>query len=199
VFGALLHDVRLVPAIAVAVLLSVVAGGGVATPAGASPPIPPTGHVTIQAAPAPPSPPPPDPATCPATAHGAVVDRANQRMWLCTDGRIARLIAVTTARDQPDPGTYVVYAEDLQTTSWYGGHESTLDRFVAFTRGKYQGARIGFHAVPRRRDGSLAQPLESVGTQAMFGASAGCVRVRPADAVTIWDHLAVGDLVHVVS
>ena len=29
---------------------------------------------------------PPDPATCPATAHGAVVDRANQRAWLCADG-----------------------------------------------------------------------------------------------------------------
>jgi hypothetical protein len=185
---------------AVTAVLAVIAVLAVATPVEASPPIPPSGQASIGAAVAPQSPmPPPDPASCPVTAHGAVVDRVNQRMWLCTDGRIVRLLSITSARDQPDPGLYGVYAEDLQTTSWYGGHESTLDRFVAFTRGKHQGARIGFHAIPRLRDGSLAQPLESVGTQAMFGASSGCVRVRPADAVAIWDHLAVGDLVHVVS
>ena len=142
---------------------------------------------------------PPDPATCPATAHGAVVDRANQRAWLCADGRIVRVMAITTARDQPDPGVYPVYAEDLQTTNSSGGHTSILDRFVAFTRGKYEGARIGFHAVPHLRDGTLLQPLETVGTQALFGASSGCIRVRPADAVAVWDHLAVGDEIHVIS
>jgi hypothetical protein len=142
---------------------------------------------------------PPDPATCPATAHGAVVDRASQRAWLCTDGQIVRVMAVTTARDQPDPGVYPVYAEDLQTTSWAGGHTSILDRFVAFTRGKYEGARIGFHAVPHLRDGTLLQPLETVGTQALFGASSGCIRVRPADALAVWDHLAVGDEIHVIT
>jgi hypothetical protein len=142
---------------------------------------------------------PPDPATCPVTSHGAVVDRANQRAWLCTDGTIVRVIAITTARDQPDPGMYPVYAEDLQTTSWTGGHTSILDRFVAFTRGKYEGARIGFHAVPHLRDGTLLQPLETVGTQALYGASSGCIRVRPADAAAVWDHLAVGDEVHVIS
>jgi hypothetical protein len=142
---------------------------------------------------------PPDPATCPTTSHGAVVDRATQRAWLCTDGAIVRVMAVTTAHDQPDPGVYPVYAEDLQTTSWTGGHTSILDRFVAFTRGKYEGARIGFHAVPHLRDGTLLQPLETVGTQALFGASSGCIRVRPADAVAVWDHLGVGDEVHVIS
>jgi L,D-transpeptidase catalytic domain len=142
---------------------------------------------------------PPDPSTCPATSHGAVVDRANQRAWLCTDGRIVRVMAITTARDQPDPGVYPVYAEDLQTTSYTGGHTSILDRFVAFTRGKYERARIGFHAVPHLRDGTLLQPLETVGTQALFGASSGCIRVRPADAVAVWDHLAVGDEIHVIT
>ena len=58
---------------------------------------------------------------------------------------------------------------------------------------------MAFHAVPRYRDGTLAQPLESVGTQARFGDSSGCIRVRPVDSVAIWDHLAVGDQVHVVS
>jgi hypothetical protein len=142
---------------------------------------------------------PPDPATCPATSHGAVVDRANQRAWLCTDGVIVRVMPITSARSQPDPGVYAVYAEDMVTTSYYGPRPSTLDRFVAFTYGEEEGARVAFHAVPRYSDDTLAQPLESVGTQARFGDSSGCIRVRPVDSVAIWDHLSVGDEVHVVS
>ena len=60
-------------------------------------------------------------------------------------------------------------------------------------------ARVAFHAVPRYSDDTLAQPLESVGTQARFGDSSGCIRVRPADSVAIWDHLAIGDQVAVIS
>jgi hypothetical protein len=142
---------------------------------------------------------PPDPTTCPATSHGAVVDRNNQRAWLCTDGTIVRVMAITSARSQPDPGVYAVYAEDMETTSYYGERPSTLDRFVAFTYGEEEGARVAFHAVPRYSDDTLAQPLESVGTQARFGDSSGCIRVRPVDSVAIWDHLAVGDQVHVIS
>jgi hypothetical protein len=142
---------------------------------------------------------PPDPASCPTTAHGAVVDRANQRAWLCTDGAIVRVMAITSARTQPDPAVYTVYAEDMETTSYYGERPSTLDRFVAFTYGEEEGARVAFHAVPRYSDDTLAQPLESVGTQARFGDSSGCIRVRPADSVAIWDHLAIGDQVAVIS
>ena len=61
------------------------------------------------------------------------------------------------------------------------------------------GARIGFHAVRRHGDGTLPQPLESVGSMSLFGASSGCIRVRPADAEAVWDHLSIGDQVHVVS
>ena len=70
---------------------------------------------------------------------------------------------------------------------------------MAFTRGKYEGARIGFHAVPRYSDGTLAQPPESVGTAELFGDSAGCIRLRAEDAVAVWDFLAVGHQVHVIS
>ena len=136
---------------------------------------------------------------CPATPHGAVIDRARQRAWLCAAGRVVRRMPITTASDQPDPGTYAVYAEDEQTTSTFGARPSTLDRFVAFTHGKHQGARIGFHAIPRYGDGTLAQPLESVGAPERFGESSGCIRLRPEDAVAVWDHLAVGDAVRVLT
>ena len=141
----------------------------------------------------------PDPATCPATLRGAVIDRQAQRAWLCEVGAIVRVMPITSAGDQPDPGIYEVYAEDLWTTSYYGPQPSTLDHFVAFTRGKYEGARIGFHAVPRYGDGTLAQSPESVGTPELFGGSSGCIRLRAEDAAAVYDFLAVGHQVHVIS
>jgi len=141
----------------------------------------------------------PDPSTCPSTPHGAVVDRARQLAWLCADGAVQVPFPITTAVSQPDPGTYDVYAKDMQTTSSFGEEFSYLDRFVAFTTGKYTGARIAFHAIPRYEDGTLAQSIDSVGQPELFGESAGCIRVRPDDAVMIWDFLAIGDQVRVVT
>ena len=109
-------------------------------------------------------------------------------------------MAITSARTQPDPGVYAVYAEDLETTSYYAPRPSTLDRFVAFTYGEEEGA--AWRSTPclaTANQQRLAQPLESVGTQARFGDSSGCIRVRPADAIADPDDLAIGDQVHVVS
>ena len=143
---------------------------------------------------------PPDPATCPATAHGAVVDRANQRAWLCTDGRIVRVMAITTARDQPDPGVYPVYAEDLQTTNSYRrAHRASSTASWPSPAASTRAPASASTPCPTSATGRWLQPLETVGTQALFGASSGCIRVRPADAVAVWDHLAVGDEIHVIS
>lgn len=138
-------------------------------------------------------------ADCPSSPHGAIVDRANQMGALCENGVITHRFPITTARSQPDPGEYDVYARDLNASSNLSGEYSTMTHFVAFTRGKYQGARIAFHSVPKYSDGSWVQPLDSVGTQAYFGESAGCIRVLPDDAVRIWDWLSIGDLVRVIS
>ncbi|MEJ7799530.1 MAG: L,D-transpeptidase, partial [Ilumatobacter sp.] len=100
---------------------------------------------------------------------------------------------------QPDPGTYDVYAKDMNASSTLSGEYSTMTHFVAFTTGKYQGARIAFHSIPRYPNGEFIQPLDSVGTQALFGESSGCVRVLPDDAELIWDWLDIGDEVIVVS
>jgi hypothetical protein len=74
-----------------------------------------------------------------------------------------------------------------------------MTHFVAFTRGKFQGARIAFHSVPTYSNGEFIQPLDSVGTEQYFGASAGCIRVLPDDAVRIWDWLSIDDAVRVIS
>ncbi len=138
-------------------------------------------------------------ADCPDTPHGAIVDRANQRGALCADGVITYQFPITTAMSQPDPGTYPVYARDLNASSTLTGQYSTMTHFVAFTKGKYKGARIAFHSVPKYSNGEYIQPLDSVGTAAMHGESSGCIRVLYEDSVKIWDWLSIKDEVHVIS
>ncbi len=142
---------------------------------------------------------PPDPATCPETGRAAVVDRFNQRSWLCEAGEITDLMPITSAISQPDPGTYQVYAKDMNASSTLTGEYSTMTHFVAFTYGKYQGARIAFHSIPKYSSGDYVQPLDSVGTQELFGESSGCIRVLPEDAELIWSWLDIGDTVKVVT
>jgi hypothetical protein len=136
---------------------------------------------------------------CPDSGHAAVIDRAAQRAWLCTDGVAADKFPITTAITQPDPGRYKVYAKDRMTTSTFGGHFSYLDNFVAFARGKFTGARVAFHAVPRTAGGAPYQPYDTVGTQAWYGESSGCIRVIPDQSRIIWDHLSLGDAVIVIT
>jgi hypothetical protein len=142
---------------------------------------------------------PPDPATCSASGRSAVIDRFNQRTWLCEEGEIIEVMPMTSAISQPDPGTYEVYAKDLDASSTLTGGYSEMTHFVAFTYGKYQGARIAFHSVPTYSNGEYVQPLDSVGTTALQGDSSGCIRVLPADAELIWDWLDIGDAVTVVT
>ena len=136
---------------------------------------------------------------CPGEDHGAVVDRASQRAWLCDASTIIAEMPITSAWSMPDPGTYPVYAKDLQAWSTFGGHASTMSHFVAFSRGERTGARIAFHSVPTMRDGSFVQPLASVGELGRRGESSGCIRLLPDDAVRVWDWLAPGDQVRVIS
>ncbi len=136
---------------------------------------------------------------CAASGHSAVIDRVNQRTWLCNDGQITETFVMTSANSQPDPGTYKVYAKDLKASSILTGEFSTMTHFVAFTRGKYANARIAFHSIPKYSNGEYVQPLDSVGTAEKRGASAGCIRVLPEDSVKIWDWLDKGDPVIVVS
>ncbi len=136
---------------------------------------------------------------CPTTPHAAVIDRDRQRAYLCDNGVALPEFVITTALDQPDPGTYPVFSKSMNTSSRFGGHYSTMTHFVAFTRGEKTGARVAFHTVPVLRNGEYVQPLASVGTQMMFGASSGCIRVLPEQGPVIWDWLQKGDEVRVIT
>ncbi len=136
---------------------------------------------------------------CPITPHAAVIDRDRQRAWLCDNGVALPEFVITTARTLPDPGTYPVFAKDMNTSSAFGGHYSTMTHFVAFTRGENTGARVAFHTIPVLRNGDFVQPLESVGTEERHGDSAGCIRVLPEQGQVVWDWLEKGDEVRVLT
>lgn len=141
----------------------------------------------------------PDPQSCRGLEHGVIVDRAVQRGWYCTEEKVLSHFVLTSSDLQPDPGDYSVYAKNIQAWSTEFGPPSTMTHFVAFTRGKFQGARIAFHSVPKYSDGSWAQPLDSVGTMEHFGDSSGCIRLLPQDAEAVWDFLELGGTVRVIS
>jgi hypothetical protein len=141
---------------------------------------------------------PPD-AGCATTGPSAALDRDQQQAWLCLDGYITTRFAVSTAWSMPDPGVYQIYAKDRVTSSTFGGHVTTLNHFVAFSYGENTGARVAFHAVPILQDGSLEQPLDSVGDLSRRGESSGCIRVVPEMAVLIWETLSIGDTVTVLN
>jgi hypothetical protein len=136
---------------------------------------------------------------CP-EGRGAVIDRDRQRTWLCDRGAAGDEMPFTGAISQPDPGTYEVYAKDLRASDSSSRGVSTMTHFVAFTYGKFRGARIAFHSLPVWADsGEWVQPPESVGDVGRRGESAGCLRLLSDDAVRVWDWLAVGDDVVVIN
>jgi hypothetical protein len=137
---------------------------------------------------------------CVGPGHTAVIDRDRQRAWLC-DGslRSGPEFPVTTAISQPDPGIYQVIERDEVAVSSLDGQMAYLDQFVVFTHGKFRGARIGFHALPRTADGAVLQDPATVGELGRRGESAGCIRARPEDAARIWAWLAIGATVTVLT
>ena len=143
-------------------------------------------------------PPPPD-AGCAAVGPSAALDRDQQQAWLCLDGYITTEFAISTAWSMPDPGVYQVYAKDRTSTSTFGGHMTTLKNFVAFSYGENTGARVAFHSIPILPDGSLVQPIDSVGDLSRRGESSGCIRVALEISQLIWDTLSIGDTVTVLT
>lgn len=163
------------------------------SPATLAPTIAPTTIAATTTIPAPPD------EGCAATGRSAALDRDQQQAWLCLDGYITTQFPVSTAWSMPDPGVYQIYTKDRVTTSTFGGHISTLNHFVAFTYGENTGARVAFHAIPILADGSLMQPVDSVGDLSRRGESSGCIRVVADIAQLIWDTLAIGDTVTVLN
>jgi lipoprotein-anchoring transpeptidase ErfK/SrfK len=128
------------------------------------------------------------------TGKRVVVSKSRQRVWLVdASGTVRRSYLVSGMSTQPDPGSYRVFVRQAATSS--AVDDSTMKWFVGFTRGKYQGATIGFHDIPRTPDGKLEQTRSQLGTPL----SAGCFRQWEDDAKALWAFAPVGTRVVVVA
>jgi lipoprotein-anchoring transpeptidase ErfK/SrfK len=129
---------------------------------------------------------------CHPTGRSAVVDKTAQRFWLCRDGAaITGRLPMTSgsvAYGLPPIGTHRV---TFKAANWSGGGFA-LSRFVAFYRSP-RGNNIAFHETVR------TQPESTIGSLSWRGESAGCLRLRRADSITVWNFLQVGDRVIVIT
>lgn len=116
-------------------------------------------------------------------AHVWVVDGA---------GRVLRDYAVTGRAGRPGPGVYHVYSKSPVAVN--PGERLRFEYMVRFAVG-VTGARIGFHTIPRRPDGTAIQSEAQLGRAIGAG---GCVRQARTDAVWLYGWSRVGDTVVVL-
>ena len=112
-----------------------------------------------------------------------------QRVWLIGDGDIVEFSYLVSGRaGLPAPGSYRIFSR-----SRYAGSGSvTMQYMMRFAHGRK--LAIGFHSIPARRNGSLLQTLDQLGTFR----SHGCVRQRIDQARLAWDWAPLGTPVTVV-
>ncbi len=142
-----------------------------------------------------PEPPPPLPwPTVPAdSGQGRRIIYANggQRVWIIgDDGRIFHSHLVSGRAGVPRPGTYSVFSKSEK--AWAGHDGITMQWMVRFAHGDRYA--IGFHAIPRRSDGTPLQSESELGSYR----SAGCVRQADVNAKILYDWAHVGDTVIVL-
>ncbi len=133
-------------------------------------------------------------AAAPATTGGGgqriVYSNSKQRVWAYdADGTLVRTYPVSGRRGVPRPGEYRVFSRSPMSSSG----SVTMKYMVRFARGR--SLAIGFHEIPRRRNGSMIQSLGELG---QFR-SHGCVRQSPADAAFMWNFAPLGTRVTVTA
>lgn len=122
-----------------------------------------------------------------------VFDLSLQRVWLVNEsaGWVKTYLVSGSRYDYHHrPGIYKVFSKSRTTTSYLGN--ATMNYMVRFDRGK--NANIGFHDIPKYKDGSFAQTEAQLGTPL----SDGCVRQRFSNAKALYDFAKVGTPVIVV-
>lgn len=119
-----------------------------------------------------------------------VYAKSAQQVWLVEeDGTVAANFLVSGRLSLPQPGEYRVFSKSRYTRSVTGLRMEYMVRFA-----RPRALAIGFHSIPVDRRGRPIQREADLGTPR----SAGCVRLRLADAAAIWDWAPVGTRVVVV-
>ena len=145
------------------------------------------------------------------SAPGAVVeiDRDGQHGYFCNaiDGSVIDDFPVTTRDDQPGPGEYPMMDRTVSSFADYPDENTTsgagtynLPYFIGFTYGSH-GIEIGLHAIPRLADGTLLQPVESLGTPDASGGrfSLGCIHLPDEIAARIFHETVNGDIIRILN
>jgi len=127
----------------------------------------------------------------------AIYSMSQQRVWVVeADGTLVREFLVSGRTDQPQVGTYKVWAWRSEYT-YSAEHPSIHMRYmVRFTKGP-NGGNIGFHEIPT--DWSLpGRPWVQTEEQLGQPISDGCLRLRTSDAQFMWNWLKTGTTVVVI-
>jgi hypothetical protein len=122
---------------------------------------------------------------------------SDQRVWLINeDGTLQDTYLVSGRRNRPYPGTYHVVSKS--PLAWAGHNGITMEHMVRFVRpyedGNLNRLSIGFHAIPRYRDGTPMQTEAQLGTFQ----SAGCVRQSDEKATALYRWTPLGTKVVVL-
>lgn len=131
--------------------------------------------------------PPPYPAlpSDPGTGRRVVYSVPRQRVWIVGEqGKIAGSWLVSGRSGVPKAGRYEVFSRSRYTRSGDGRYR--MEYMVRFAHGRT--LAIGFHSIPVDGNGRPAQSEEELGTYQ----SAGCVRQKKSDALTMWNFAPVG-------
>ena len=128
------------------------------------------------------------------TGKRIVYDKALMTVWLmgAHDNVVARY-PVVGRWDRPRKGTYHVLSKS--PSSYNPESDVTFAHMVRFAPGLQTGFTIGFHAIPRYRDGTRMHSVKQLGLPIARG---GCVRLSDKAAKRVYNFLDVGDLVVVL-
>ena len=128
------------------------------------------------------------------TGKRIVYDKQLMTVWLMdkNDEVVARY-PVVGRWDRPEKGTYRVFSKS--PASYNPESDVTFTHMVRFAPGLQTGYSIGFHAIPRYRDGSMMHSEKQLGLPIARG---GCVRLSDKAAKHVYRFLDKGDLVVVL-
>lgn len=118
-----------------------------------------------------------------------IYSNSQQQVWLINaDETLHDTYLVSGRRGRPYVGTYRVFSKSPM--AWAGHQGISMENMVRFVRPGVSDNRlsIGFHAIPRLRDGTPMQTEDQLGTFQ----SAGCVRQSDEKAVALYAWTPIG-------
>ena len=128
------------------------------------------------------------------TGQRIVYTVKGHRVWL-VDGNngVVRTMLVTNRKFVPNPGTYKVFGKAVHSQSKFFP-EIKMDYMTRFAISPNKKNTIGFHQIPLKN----GVPMQTEDQLGSYG-SGGCVRMKAADAIFLFNWAAMGTKVVVLA